>query len=337
VPDLRVTFGESTAADLLVTLAAVADPTWRDTFATGAADLRVALDAGGQPYVRRVAAFGRFGFLNLLGVLPETRAPHTAAALVEWVRRTPARDVHLVTLGGRRRQVLDLVADPGAALRGDAATRRALRAALASEETVVAATRWLLGTPSDVVHQALLDVLAVWRAARYPAGTERALAGTVRAEATGRRAVSRAQTGVETIRSVAGGLTYDPPAATSVLLLPAPSARPVVVVVDDVHGDVIAYPPLAPDDPRERLLGIARALGDDTRLRILELLRPGARTGTDLADAVGAKRTTLLHHLAMLRAAGLLTTSVGPNNTTYYALRPEAVAELHAAAVTVLQ
>jgi DNA-binding transcriptional ArsR family regulator len=143
---------------------------------------------------------------------------------------------------------------------------------------------------------------------------------------------------VDAIRTVAGGLTYDPPAAPrDVLLLPAPSVRPIVVVVDDVRATVVAYPPAAAADPRDRLLAMTRALGDETRLRILELLRDGDLTATDLAAAVGAPRTSLLHHLAMLRAAGLLTTSVGRNNATYYALRRDAAGDLHRAAVTVLQ
>jgi DNA-binding transcriptional ArsR family regulator len=336
---MQVTYAESTAADLLVSLAAVADRTWRDTFASGNADHRVALDAGGQAYVRRVMAFGRFGFLNLLGVLPETRSPHNAAALLDWVRRTPAAEVHLTALGGRRRQLLDLVPDPGAALRGDTRTLRALRAAFASDETVVNATRWLLGTPSDAVRDELLDVLGIWRTARYPARAERALAATLQDPSRQRLRWLRTEglTPVEQIQAVAGGLTYEPPSAASVLLLEAPSAYPIVVVVDDVHGHVIAYPPPRSEDPRERLLALTRALGDETRLAVLAELRGGRRTATELIEAVDTPRTSLLHHLATLRAAGLITTSVGPYNTTLYALRRGALRELRQAAVTVLR
>jgi DNA-binding transcriptional ArsR family regulator len=331
---MRVTFGESTAADLLVSLAAVADPVWRGTFASGAADMKLAAVFGGPGYTRRVAAFGRFGFLNLLGVLPETRPPHGPADLLRWVRGTPARDVQLACVGARRQQLLDRVPAPDV---GDAEGRRAVRRALASEDTVIAATRWLLHTPADTVRTELAGLLALWRSVKYGPAPERSLRALIAEEVASRPKQSRGRKAVETIRAVAGGLTYEPANAASVLLLPAPSARPVVVVVDDAHGHVIAYPPPAPAHPRTTLLDMATALGDDTRLTIVTLLQNADRGAADLAAMVGTPRTTLLHHLALLRAAGLVVTSVGQSNTTYYGLRRGAAAELAAAAKAVLE
>ncbi|MDQ1711793.1 MAG: hypothetical protein QOE45_1243 [Frankiaceae bacterium] len=332
---MRVTFGESTAADLLVSLAAVADPVWRSTFASGAADTQLAEAQLTRGYVRKAVAFGRFGFLNLLGVLPETPVPHRIEDLIHWVRATPARDVQLACVGARRQQLLDLVAEPDVS---DQEGRRAVRKALASEETVIAATRWLLATSAHSVQIELIVLLELWQRARYPSTVEGDLRSALLVEVGQRPKESRGRSAVDAIRAVAGGLIYDPPDVASVLLLPAPSARPIVVVVDDVHGHVIAYPPPLPADPRTTLLELTAAIGDDTRLTILELLiREGHRNAADLAAAVGAPRTTLLHHLALLRAAGLLVTHVGERNTTYYGIRSGSVAELVAAAKAVLE
>jgi DNA-binding transcriptional ArsR family regulator len=337
---LRVRFGVSTAAELLVSLAALADPAWRDTFDGGAAELRLATGKLGRPFVRRAARFGRFGFLNLLGVLPATREPHTVAALLQWVRRTPSAELHAVLVGGRRRQVREVASEAtvAAAVAGDPAARRTLRAALATGRTVVGVSRWLLLTPSPEVRNELVAVLTAWRDARLPPAAERALRDALDAERVARRARSRDLPPDEVIGAVAGGLRYDPSSLPrTVLLLPTPAVRPIVVVVDDVSTHVIAYAPARAAAPRDRLLALARAIGDETRLRILELLRDGPLTAVALADAAGAPRTTLLHHLAQLRAAGLLTTSVGANNATHYALRPDALHELRDAAVTVLR
>ena len=67
---------------------------------------------------------------------------------------------------------------------------------------------------------------------------------------------------------------------------------------------------------------------DETRLRIIDALRTGDRTATELAGALRAPRTTLLHHLAQLRVAGLIETSVGTGNTTVYGLRPAGFEQL---------
>jgi ArsR family transcriptional regulator len=50
-----------------------------------------------------------------------------------------------------------------------------------------------------------------------------------------------------------------------------------------------------------------RALGDETRLRILETLAGGERCVSDLMDALGLGQSLVSHHLRALREAGLVT------------------------------
>ena len=51
-----------------------------------------------------------------------------------------------------------------------------------------------------------------------------------------------------------------------------------------------------------------RALGDETRLRLLEHLTAGERTVADLMEATGLGQSLVSHHLRTLRGAGLVTT-----------------------------
>jgi DNA-binding transcriptional ArsR family regulator len=51
-----------------------------------------------------------------------------------------------------------------------------------------------------------------------------------------------------------------------------------------------------------------RALGDETRLRLLEILNAGERTVGDLMNATGLGQSLVSHHLRSLRQAGLVTT-----------------------------
>lgn len=50
-----------------------------------------------------------------------------------------------------------------------------------------------------------------------------------------------------------------------------------------------------------------RALSDPTRREILARLRDGARTAGDLAAGFDMTAATVFHHLAVLKAAGLVT------------------------------
>ena len=49
-----------------------------------------------------------------------------------------------------------------------------------------------------------------------------------------------------------------------------------------------------------------RALGDETRLRVLETLTTGERCVGDIMDALGLGQSLVSHHLRALREAGLV-------------------------------
>lgn len=51
-----------------------------------------------------------------------------------------------------------------------------------------------------------------------------------------------------------------------------------------------------------------RALGDETRLRLLELLREGERSVGELIEATELGQSLVSHHLRTLRQAGLVGT-----------------------------
>ena len=52
---------------------------------------------------------------------------------------------------------------------------------------------------------------------------------------------------------------------------------------------------------------VFKALGHADRLRIVEDLGPGERCVCDLVDAVGSGWSTVSRHLAVLKAAGIVT------------------------------
>jgi ArsR family transcriptional regulator len=65
-----------------------------------------------------------------------------------------------------------------------------------------------------------------------------------------------------------------------------------------------------------------RALGDATRIRILELLARGEQCVCDLTEAIDIPQPLLSHHLRILREAGFITARKD-GRWSYYALDPE--------------
>lgn len=299
---LDVRTGSGTGIELLVALAAVADADWRQVFTHGPAgydDVR-RHDPGLVTDVRRL---GRFGWINLVGPLAATRSGWTRARLRGLVARMPAAELRWTLVGGRRRQLRSRVAEEVVrdALAGDRAALHSLRDAVA--DSLVQITPWLLRSSDDAVRDACLRVLD-----GLPDLDARAPTATATTRAL-------AEVGPERLlERVAPGIHYGPDVLTRVVLVTSRRTTPILVAVDEVDQTVILHPPLSDDvaDPALQLREIGRALGDDTRIRILQQLRNADRTLPELCAALTAPRTTLLHHLALLRSAGLVDLRVRP-------------------------
>lgn len=69
------------------------------------------------------------------------------------------------------------------------------------------------------------------------------------------------------------------------------------------------------------------ALSDETRLRIIDLLRGGERCVCDLTDALDAGQSRLSFHLKVLKDAKLVTDR-REGRWAYYSLAPDAFAQL---------
>ena len=80
------------------------------------------------------------------------------------------------------------------------------------------------------------------------------------------------------------------------------------------------------DAARERAARIGRALSDPKRLCVLESLAEGEISVKDLSTCVGCQVPNMSQHLAVLRAAGLVTTR-REGSTVYYRLADPRVLE----------
>jgi ArsR family transcriptional regulator len=81
-----------------------------------------------------------------------------------------------------------------------------------------------------------------------------------------------------------------------------------------------------PTSVEERAM-VFKALGDPTRVRIIELLRAQTDeiTGTEIAESVGVSLALLCHHSSVLVEAGLVNKRK-EGQTSYWALNRDALA-----------
>jgi ArsR family transcriptional regulator len=83
----------------------------------------------------------------------------------------------------------------------------------------------------------------------------------------------------------------------------------------------------------DRAAQLFHALSDPTRLAILEMLRAGERCVCELQDELAAAQSRLSFHLRVLKESGLVTDRK-EGRWSYYAIAPDAVAEVHDLAVS---
>ena len=76
----------------------------------------------------------------------------------------------------------------------------------------------------------------------------------------------------------------------------------------------------------ETTLRLFRALGDETRLRLLEQLHGGEQCVCDLTDELEASQSRLSFHLKTLKDAGLVTDR-REGRWSYYTLARDAIVE----------
>ena len=146
------------------------------------------------------------------------------------------------------------------------------------------------------------------------------------AEDTARSLLERhpAATAIERLTS---GYRYVPePEAERVVLVPHLAPTLPLVLAQHRASRLIAYLATPDRSSEDRLLALGRALADPKRVEILALVGRRVGTAADLVAATGLTRSTVHHHLAQLRDAGLIALEGNARAYTYVPRR-EASAE----------
>jgi DNA-binding transcriptional ArsR family regulator len=178
----------------------------------------------------------------------------------------------------------------------------------------------------EQTHRTIVEVLQAWLEAFEPIADR---VSAIIERDYGMRAGDRAtRDASEVIESTTGGIRWlGEPGVRRVILAPSYFSRPYNFLLAGPDWRFFGYPvaddaldavdPLAPP---QSLVRLHRALGDETRLRILKLLAGGDLYLTEIAQQLDLSKPTIKHHLALLRASGTVTVTES-GTVIYYTLR----------------
>jgi DNA-binding transcriptional ArsR family regulator len=325
---LAVEIDAAEAAELLLSIATLLAEEDRDTYELEAARIDEILAAAPPELLRDTAELlPEKSASQLLGLVYTMPKPRTASAFLEHLAATDPVEIRLHLLGYYGGHHVTESETVRRAAEGDAGAIAEVLEAYSEyvdAEKCAKAGR-LLDTDPVEGKAALLGVLAGWYEQVFPliAPEDPTLAER---DAEAKRELVKSVPPEQVVERLAPGIQWAPgPQIDRVALFPAYSPRPWVYMSEHKRVKIFCYPitldreQAAPGDPAE-LVRIYKALGDESRLKLLKRLQEGPISLTDAAREVGLAKSTTHHHLAILRQAGFVLIQEGDDT---YRLRPD--------------
>ncbi len=169
---------------------------------------------------------------------------------------------------------------------------------------------------------------------------QQATARVLKRSARAARALAARLAPEELIDSVTRGIRYTPePGIRRILVVPHVVSRPWSIFTEADGTKIVCYgvaeTHVTGDAPPDPLVAAYKALGDETRLRILRRLAEGPASLHELTEILGLAKSTVHGHLLVLRTGGLVVADV--SKKTGYRLRRETLAESAALLDTYLE
>lgn len=293
-------------------------------------DLALELQALGGPHCSV--------WLGLLGLVAAAPHPHDPDRVLDWIGSINPQRL--------RRWLLDYAgdsADPGLVEQGANGDMDAVRQIVSKikggelEEELQNHIVSLFEMPGEELRDRLVQVIRRFRAEVFSEHEETFTAAINRAAAA-QRATSTRDSAKAVIEDVTNGLDYEIPLGVSrVTLVPSVVVKPLSLI-DQYRDTLLVFYGMAdefidsdPEAPPSWLVKTYKALSDERRLRILRRLSEEEASLDDLTTLLGLSKSTVHHHMSVLRGAGLIRVRIRgskdePKEPKTYALRAQALA-----------
>jgi DNA-binding transcriptional ArsR family regulator len=327
------------AYELLQSIAIVNDHRDADTYEIGDAWLAEARARAGEDLLARLDAVA-FGdgdtYIHLMGLAYDSPAPRDVASFLAHLRESDPEEIklHLVQFYARDVRRATSPSVIRAAVAGDAdAQDEFIRTSHPEWEPWTAYLRNVLDADPAWLQSELVETIGLW-ADRVWKPESLTILPILERDADAKRQLLRDLPLEAFVTTATNGVEFAPrPGIERVVMIPSFVNRPVVSFAEFSETFLIIYPVADEslsadgDAPPLRLVRLSKALGDEKRLRILRALADGEKSLMELAEMFGVAKTTMHHHMIILRSAGLITVPVGSKS---YRLRHEAVPDVGA-------
>ena len=335
----QLTLDVAAAYELLQSIATVLDEEDLDTYDVGPEWLEDVRRRAGDDLLGRLRAVSLGDvdtFTHLVQLVYDTPAPRDVPAFLGHLRSTDADEIrlHLVQFYARETRRMTPPSVIRAAVAGDPEAREEfLRTSNPEWGAWTNYLRSVLDADGEELKADLIEALDAWHERVWKAEALTIMPILERDAEVKRQLLAELPID-RFITTATNGVEFAPrPGIERLVMIPSFARRPVVAYAEYGETLLIVYPvadesvTAETDAPPLRLVRLSKALGDEKRLRILRALACGEKTLMELAEQFGVAKTTMHHHMIVLRSAGLVTASVGSKR---YRLRHESVPDVGA-------
>lgn len=323
---VQVELDVSEAAEVLMSICAIAHPADHDTFDLGAEWLRARFETVPDDLRQDVTAL-RLGdtkvAAHLLGIVWETPKPRTFAAFMQRLEATEPMEVKLHLFGHydtSSRHLPPEVVEAAAA--GDRPAIDQVLGHLAEFSDKHDLYRTFLELDGGELKARLVDILPRWHREVF-APHEPEWRAAAERDVEAKRALLARHSPEQLVELATRGYQYaPPPAIRTIAFFPSWFMRPWVILWEHKSTKIFCYPIAAVAEEGTPIAEVARvykALGDEGRLRLLRRLSEGPVRLSEAAAELGVAKSTAHHHLAILRQAGFVT--IRDEDENVYTLR----------------
>jgi DNA-binding transcriptional ArsR family regulator len=169
----------------------------------------------------------------------------------------------------------------------------------------------LLALSPEDTKDLMLEILSRWYDEVFRA-READLMQVLTRDAEAKRAMVGTVSSEDLIEAASGIQFVPQPGISQLYLIPQIAMRPWVLLCEHDDARLFCYP-VADESmggdrgaPPGRLVRLHRALGDEKRVRLLKAVATSTPTLAELVDQFDMPKSTLHHHMAILRTAGLI-------------------------------
>ena len=333
-PTLAIVSGP--AFELVAELAAFASGPARASLESGKTWIRDVRRLAGPDLLRRVERWAFPLYTELAPIVLDAGPPFEVSAFVEALRRHDADRLHRRLLGVESPPNRAMVSE-GAfdrALAGNVRAKAEVRRTLGLNPPARQSLDRLMKASPVSVKDDVVTIVEDWGSRVFPAYRDRAQALVAR-DVEAKETLFRDEPMDIALSASTNGVEFDLAGwADQVVVIPTFALRPFIAPVESGSRQLIlcSVADEAFDDdpaaPPRRLVKVTAALGDEVRLRILHELAGADLTAAELASRLGVERTSLHHHLGVLRSAGLVSPRAEGVQSWRYARRTDGITDV---------